>query len=179
VTAPRPAQVCRLPLSNHGLDRASRAAYLACAQVPTVICLWRRPPFPEFYLGSRRSTFPLTGPRLTWAYPHGCGCGSALAWSASYPCPFRPDRAPWPPSLLRQALNVTSVSPGILGFPRCYAAPTKSSLSFRLPASREARIHGSRGCIAAACSVCTQPLSIRPWTVPPDRLHPCVRNPIV
>lgn len=52
-------------------------------------------------------------------------------------------------------------------------------LTLRLPASREARLHGSLKCSVAACSVSMLPLSIRPWTVPPGRLHPCARTPNV
>jgi len=108
------------------------------------------------------------GPSFPSRVPGRCGpihkfrgCGPALARSASYPCPFRQDRASWPPSLLRQVPNVTSVSPGFLGFPRSYAVPTKRSLTFRLPASRRARLQHPAPAAPRRAEVSTLPLFIR------------------
>jgi hypothetical protein len=111
--------------------------------------------------------FP-TDPLSPRGFPGRCGpihkfrgCGPALARSASYPCPLWQDRAPWPPSLLRQVPNFTSISPGILGFPRCYTVPTKRSLTFRLPASRRARLQHFAPAAVRRAEVSTLPLFIR------------------
>jgi len=102
-----------------------------------------------------------------------------LPRSASYPCPFRQDRAPWPPSLLRQAPiarvyhRACSIFPGFIRFPSTILYPFGSR-----PRVGPSAASNAPAAVRLA-KVCKLPPSVRPRTAPPGRLHPCTRTPIV
>jgi len=116
VAAPRRTEVCTLPLPV-GLGQNLLAAILASTRSP--------PPFvPGWALLSAgltpRSGAPalvLTDPKLARAFSAVSAVAALhVLRSARYPCPLRQDRAPWPPSLLRQA--PTRGASGFPAFPR-------------------------------------------------------------
>ena len=174
VAAPRRAQVCTQPLLV-GLEQNLLAAILASTRLPPPLCLggysFRRvlPRFPECLFHPHG--YP------SWLGPLDSfrSCRPARARSARYPCPLRQDRAPWPPSFLRQAPTqghrASPAFPAIKRFPPRILYPHGSrppvglTSAFRCRSSRRAQ-------------VCTLPLSVWSRTAPPGRLHPCTRTPI-
>jgi hypothetical protein len=127
VAAPRRPQVCTLPLL---VAVSSRTAWPPASPAPGIPRRFVRgarefrrelPAFRRVALRSSRSLGPARA-SLRWV-TQSQPCG--VLRSARDPCPLRQDRAPWPPSLLRQApktkvVGLRRLSPGLPGSRRSF-----------------------------------------------------------
>jgi len=101
-------------------------------------------PFRGCYPTSRRvASRPRGSPADSGLLGSLSSCRPVRARSARYPCPFRQDRAPWPPSLLRQV--PTRGRRASSSFPAVTRFPNEASFSSRLPTLKWASLRKSRG----------------------------------